>query len=114
MIQAGNYGLIKAIHGYDVNNRSKATFVTYAFNWIKTYTELFVHSAKSMIRPPYREKNNNKWKQVDMEKTSYRLREPVSNQLNSMRSEFMDLVKSSLSEVDYYILATHYKLNADG
>ena len=54
LVQAGNVGLVKAIHRYDVNNEHGASFYTYSFYWIKAEIQQYKQRMESLIRLPVR------------------------------------------------------------
>ena len=67
LMQAGNMGLIKAIHKYDYSNARKSSFFTYCFFWIKAEIQQFQHTNQSVIRTPLLDKHSKAVKNINVQ-----------------------------------------------
>ena len=52
LVQEGKLGLVKAIEKYDVDHISKASFNTFAFNYIRAEIDYFVKTKGKLIHIP--------------------------------------------------------------
>lgn len=62
LVAAGKVGLLQAIDGYDVTNKGKATFFTYAYFPVKQQIRHQIYFNKNTIRLPYRKRDDPKHK----------------------------------------------------
>ena len=54
-MQAGNYGIMKAIQKYNISDERKATFFTYAYHWVRSTVSKGLQEQKNFIKiPDYR------------------------------------------------------------
>lgn len=58
LVAAGKIGLLSAIDGYDVTNKGKATFFTYAYFPVRQQIYHQIYFNKNIIRLPYKKRKD--------------------------------------------------------
>lgn len=60
LISAGNIGLVRALKDYDLNNKSGATFNTYAYYWVRSKIQQYLNFDQALIHIPVRKRDKFK------------------------------------------------------
>lgn len=71
LYQAGSIGLLNATKSYDIDNKYKASFFTYAYYLIRNEIVLHQNRHKELIKVPARNKADNKYSFSNMDTADY-------------------------------------------